>query len=229
MGMDAQFRGASLAFDTLANLTAAGRRISVTRLDFLLSQPALRRTDGTWIEDTNWFACIKAREGRTNCDLRNIPAGQYDRIRFHIGLSPKVNHQDPAEYPAGHPLNPEVNGLHWGWAGGYVFFAAEGGWLRPDGKQGGWSYHLANDPQLMTVELPVALDLSTGRELRLALDVGKIFAAPNSIFLDDATQSTHSRTNDALAAQLRENVEQAFTIPPLRSVRPQQRLVRTKP
>ncbi len=220
MGMDAQFRGASLAFDTLANLTAAGRRISVTRLDFLLSQPALRRTDGTWIEDTNWFACIKAREGRTNCDLRNIPAGQYDRIRFHIGLSPKVNHKDPAEYPAGHPLNPGVNGLHWGWAGGYVFFAMEGSWMRPDGAQGGWSYHLANDPQLMTVELPVALDLSTNRELLLALDVEKIFAAPHKIMLDETTQSTHSRTNDTLAAQLRENVEQAFTVEDVRAFEP---------
>lgn len=220
IGLDARFRGASVEFDALTNLTAAGPRISVTRLDFLLSQPALRRTDGTWIADTNWFACIKSREGRTNCDLHDIPAGQYDRIRFHIGLTPAVNHKDPAEYPAGHPLNPEVNGLHWGWAGGYVFFAMEGGWTRPDGTQGGWSYHLANDPQLMTVELPVALDLSSNRELLLALNVEKIFTTPHSIALDETTQSTHSRTNDALAVQLRENVEQAFSVEDVRAFEP---------
>jgi cytochrome c peroxidase len=220
LSFDARFGGAPLAFDAPTNLTAAGQRVSVTRLDFLLSKPALRRTDGTWIDDTNWFACIKSREGRTNCELENVPAGQYDRIRFQIGLSPEVNHQSPAGYPAGHPLNPEVNGLHWGWAGGYVFFAVEGGWFRPDGKQGGWSYHLANDPQLMTVELPVALELFTNRELRLALDVGKIFAAPNSIFLGDATQSTHSRTNDALAAQLRDKIEQAFAVEDVQTFEP---------
>ncbi len=210
--IDPRFGGAPLVFDALTNVTAAGQRVSVTRLDFLLSHAALRRTDGMWIEQTNWFACIKAREGRTHCELDAIPAGQYDRLRLQVGLSPEVNHRDPAQYPAQHPLNPDVNGLHWGWMGGYVFLAAEGGWARPDGKQGGWSYHLANDAQLMTVELPVALDLSTSRELRLALDAGKILNAPNRVVLDDATETTHSRTNDALAVQLHENVEQAFAV-----------------
>ena len=32
---------------------------------------------------------------------------------------------------------------------------------------------------LMTVELPVALDLNASREMQVALDVGKIFSAPN--------------------------------------------------
>lgn len=212
IAIDPKFNGAPLAFDALTNLTAAGQRVSVTRLDFLLSHPALRRTDGTWIEDTNWFACIKARDGRTNCELDGIPAGQYDRLRFQVGLSPEVNHRDPANFPAEHPLNPEVNRLHWGWMGGYVFLAMEGDWLRPDGKQGGWSYHLANDAQLMTVELPVTLDLSSSRELKLALDLGKILAAPNRVMLSDATTTTHSRTNDTLAGQLRDNVEQAFAV-----------------
>jgi cytochrome c peroxidase len=212
LDIDPRFGGMPLVFDALTNVTAAGQRVSVTRLDFLLSRPALRRTDGTWIEQTNWFACIKARAGRTNCEMDDVPAGQYDRLRLQVGLSPEVNHKDPAQYPAGDPLNPDVNGLHWGWMGGYVFLALEGGWLRPDGKQGGWSYHLANDAQLMTVELPVTLDLSTSRELRLSLDAGKILAAPNRVVLNDATETTHSRTNDLLAAQLHENVEQAFAV-----------------
>ena len=64
----------------------------------------------------------------------------------------------------------------------------------------------------MTVELPVALDLNSDRELQVALDVGKIFSAPNRIDLSDTTDTTHSRTNDLLAAQLRENIESAFAI-----------------
>ncbi len=206
-----RFAGAPLAFDSLGHTNAAGQRLSVTRLDFLLSDFALRRPDGSWFTTTNWFAAIKARDGRTNFEVNAVPPGQFDRVRFHIGLAPAVNHLDPADYPAGHPLNPDVNGLYWGWAGGFVFFALEGAWLAPDGKPGGYSYHLANDPQLMTVALPVALDLSVGQQLRLDLDVNQIFAAPNPIVLNDATDSTHSRTNDTLAVQLRENVEHAFT------------------
>jgi cytochrome c peroxidase len=204
-----QFNGAPLVFDSLANQTAGGQNISVTRLDFLLSDIALHRADGTWIEQKDWFAFIGARDGRTNVTLENIPAGNYDHVRFHIGLEPAVNHGNAAQWPAGHPLNPEVNGLYWGWSKEYVFLALEGGWQNGSEKSG-FSYHLATDRQLMTLEFPVVLDLNSGRELQIALDVGKIFSATNIIGLSAASDTTHSRTNDALAVQLRQNVEAAF-------------------
>ena len=212
-----RFAGAPLAFDTLTNTNSSGQRLSVTRLDSLLSDFALRRADGSWFGPTNWFAVIKSREGRTNFEVANIPAATYDRIRFHVGLDPAINHLDPANYPAGHPLNPEVNGLHWGWAGGYVFLALEGSWLKPDGKLGGYSYHLANDPQLMTVELPVNFDSAADAQLRLSLNVDQVL---NSIALSDATDSTHSRTNDSLATQLRDKVEHAFAVETIRASAP---------
>jgi cytochrome c peroxidase len=214
-----QFNGAPLVFDSLANQTAGGQKISVTRLDFLTSAIALHRADGTWIEQKNWFGYIGARDGKTNFTLENIPAGNYDRVRFQIGLEPEINHGDAAQWPAGHPLNPEVNGLYWGWSKEYVFLALEGGWQN-GGKQSGFSYHLATDRELMTVELPVALDLNSGRELQIALDVGKIFSAPNKIGLSDASDTTHSRTNDTLAVQLRQNIEAAFAVEGVREYSP---------
>jgi len=206
-----QFNGSPLVFDALKNKTAAGQKISVTRLDFLASEIALRRTDGVWIGQTNWFAFIGARDGKTNFLLENIPAGNYDAIRFQIGLPPEINHGDAAQWPANHPLNPDMNHLYWGWSREYVFLALEGGWQN-SGEQSGFSFHLATDSKLMTVELPVALDLNSSREIQVGLDIGKIFSAPNTIQLSAATDSTHSRTNDLLAAQLRANVEDAFAI-----------------
>jgi len=234
-----RFNGAPLVFDAPTNAIAGGRNISVTRLDFLLSAIALRQTNGTWIEQKNWFAYIDARDGRTSFTLGKIPAGSYDRIRFHIGLEPAVNHGDAAQWPAGHPLNPTVNHLYWGWSREYVFLALEGRWHNtlerqpparhdlptanshpyavpeagaPFGTDSGFSYHLATDRQLMTVALPAALDLRSDQELRVALDVGKIFAGPNRIELSDTSDTTHSRTNDVLAGELRENIEAAFAV-----------------
>jgi cytochrome c peroxidase len=208
-----RFGGVPLVFDSVTNQTAAGQRISVTRLDFLLSDISLRRVDGSWIERTNWFAYVSGREGRTGFALENVPATRYDRLRVHIGLLPQINHADAAQWPAGHPLNPEVNGMHWGWAGGYVFLALEGRWeTQPGASESGYSYHLANDAQLMTIELPVELNLNSDATLGLALDVDKIFNAANRIALSDNTDTTHSRTNDALAGLLRRNVENAFSL-----------------
>jgi len=206
-----QFNGAPLAFDALKNLTAAGQKISVTRLDFLASDISLCRADGTWLEQKNWFGHVSARDGKTNFTLENIPAGNYDRVRFQIGLPPEINHGDATRWPANHPLNPGVNHLYWGWSKEYVFFALEGGW-QDGGKESGFSYHIATDRELMTVELPVALDLNSSREIQVALDVGKVFSAPNKIGLSDSTDTSHSRTNDLLAVQLRQNVEAAFTV-----------------
>jgi cytochrome c peroxidase len=214
-----QFNGEPLAFDALKNQIASGQKISVTRLDFLASEIALRRADGIWIGKTNWFAFISARDGKINFTLENIPAGNYDRVRFHIGLEPQINHADSAQWPANHPLNPDVNHLYWGWSREYVFLALEGTWQN-GGEQIGYSYHLATDRELMTVELPVALDLNSSREIEVALDIRKIFTAPNKIELSVASDTTHSRTNDLLAVQLRQNVEAAFAVKNIKEFSP---------
>ena len=185
----------------------------------------MRRADGTWIGQKDWSGYIGLRDGKTNFTLENIPAGNYDRVRFHIGLEPAVNHGDAAKWPAGHPLNPDVNRLYWGWSHEYVFLALEGGWQN-GGERSGFSFHLATDRELMTVELPVALDLNSRRELQMAVDVGKIFSAPNKIRLSAASDTTHSRTNDMLAVQLRQNVESAFAVENVREFSPMTELAR---
>ncbi len=206
-----RFNHAPLMFDTLTNQTASGQRISVTRLDFLLSNLALHRADGAWLEQANRFVFISASEGRTGFSVRDIPAGAFDRIRFNIGLEPGINHADAAQWPGGHPLNPDVNHLYWGWSHEYVFLAIEGAWM--DGaKRSGFSYHIATDQQLMTVEIPVELNMNKDRALQLGFDVDKVFSGSNPIRLSDNTDTSHSRTNDILASQLRDNVERAFGV-----------------
>src|SRR5690349_9003159 len=69
-----QFGSTPLVFDSIANVTAAGQKISVTRLDFLLSNFAFRRSDGAWLSLTNWAEFIGARDGRTSFDLCDLPA-----------------------------------------------------------------------------------------------------------------------------------------------------------
>ncbi len=206
-----QFNGSPLGFDALKYQTTAGQKISVSRLDFLASEIALHRADGVWLGQTNWFAYVSARDGKTNFTLENIPAGNYDRVRFQIGLPPQINHADAAQWPAGHPLNPDVNHLYWGWSREYVFLALEGGWQN-GASESGFSFHLATDRELMTIELPVELKMNSSREIQVALDVGKIFYAPNKIQLSETGDATHSRTNDLLADQLRQNIEGAFAI-----------------
>ena len=203
-----RYNAAALVFGRAAQTNAAAQEFSVTRLDFLLSDFALHRRGGAWLQASNWQTCIKLGEGRSNATVAGLESGTYDRIRFHVGLTPELNHSDPALYPPGHPLNPNLNGLHWGWAGGYVFFALEGLWRDERNQWRGYSFHLGNDPQLMTIELPVALELNEDKSLVLTLDLDGLLARK----LGEDNASTHSRTGDELAVSLRKEVEKAFSV-----------------
>ncbi len=255
VSIEPRFRGEPLVFDQLRCTNAAGQSLAVTRLDFLLSGIAVRRTNGTWLEKHYWFAFLSGRAGRTNFVLHGLPAGDYDRLRFNIGVPAEQNLRNPAQWDAMHPLNPTVNGLHWNWQGGYVFLALEGKWNSPSrnceklagmrdaginrldanltatglshpspamesgskmkGEElAGFSWHLATERQLMTVEVPVSLNIGNSfvpvrtAALRVGLDLARVF---DDVALNDETSSTHSREGDALADRLRKNVEQAFT------------------
>ncbi len=180
----------------------------MTRLDFLLSGLALKKPNGTWLESQDWFAYLSAATGRMTAKGSGIPAGEYRGIRFRIGVDETTNKSDPNRYAPDHALNPQVNGLHWGWMGGYIFMALEGRFPQ-GGKEDGFSFHIANAPQLMTVEL--AVEFRGGGPLTLALefDVRRVLAGID--FSKDGT-STHSREGDGLAAKLKTNIEHAFRV-----------------
>lgn len=176
-----------------------------TRLDFLLSGLAFRRKDGTWLESQDWYAYLSATSTMT-AEGTGTPAGEYTALRFHIGVDEATNKANPHQHPPGHALNPQTNGLHWGLMGGYIFLALEGRWQNGL-KDDGFSYHLANAPQLMTVEVPMEFQGGRPLTLELDLDLPRVF---EGIDLNRDGTSTHSRTGDPLAAKLKLNLEQAF-------------------
>ncbi len=182
--------------------------LSVTRLAYLLSAAKLQREDGSWIGAGNWSAFLDVEKGRTAFALSGVPAGKYRALRFDLGLDPATDRSDPAARPPGHPLHPEVNGLHWGWRGGYVFLAAEGRLA----SGGGFSYHLAGEACRGTIEVPAVLDISGGDlALTLVCDAARLFDSAHRVDLA-ATPATHSREGDTVAAQLADNAVRAFSL-----------------
>ena len=189
----------------------AGRHVTVTRLAYLLSQPRLLTEGGEWVGSGEWVAYLDAGRGRTRCVLAGMPPGRYRALRFDVGLVESVDRMDPARRAPGHPLHPDVSGLHWGWRGGYVFLAMEGR-VRPDGEEeSGWSYHLAGEPCRGTVEVAAELDLQSAQVMSLRFDAARLFGAVHAI--DPAAEPvTHAAGADPLAGRLAENVLRAFSL-----------------
>lgn len=185
---------------------------TVDRLDYLLSNLTFVDSQGRAVRLTNQFAFISLGQGRTGLDVTNLPVGDYRSLRMDVGLPPEINHGDPTLRGPEDALNPLVNGLHWSWQGGYVFVAIEGNIHTPENTDIGYSYHLATDAMRQTFEIPIALNSAQEQTLRLAFQVDRLFSGRHQILIGPETASTHSRTNDPLAARLKDNLAECWRV-----------------
>jgi len=193
----------------------AGEQWSVTRLSYLLSEPALRRPDGSWHPCDTAPAWMSLTDARSLWNIPSTPTGDWTAIRFSVGLPPSLNERDPAGWGPSHPLNPNLNGLHWSWQGGFIFLAFEGRfWKKGDDptRAPGFAYHLARENFRTTVTVPMKFHTLAGGRVRLSLDldIARILDGGRSVSFVRDGSSTHSKESDPLAAALRENLEKAF-------------------
>lgn len=191
---------------------AAVSRMSMSRWDALVSGLGFRREDGTWLDSDRWYGFLSAEKHRLSVDADGLPASStFTAMRFRIGLPSEIDHRDPATWPAAHPLNPNVCGLHWGWTSGYVFAAVEGHWEGTGSKEKdlGFSYHLAGDADAMWVEIPLTFKGGSATTLRLVIDVDRWLDL--GAMLKKAS-STHSREGDATAAELKHRLVSAVRL-----------------
>lgn len=184
-------------------------QLTLKRLDFLLTGLALQRMDGTWLESQDWAAFISFKKKQLSAKSDGIIDGEYQAIRFRVGVDPKLDHIDPSIYPANHPLNPDVCGLHWGWQGGYIYMAIEGQSSRSINGANGFSMHLARDGNAPMVEIPVRFRGGGPITIEIELAIAKILSKID--FSRDGNAS-HSREGDVIPVLMNENLKNAFRV-----------------
>jgi cytochrome c peroxidase len=211
VSVEPRWQGQPLKLEQTGLVNAAGNKLSITRMAMLLSHAQLQRQSGQWIGAGGWVEFLDVGKGRLSFTLDGIPAETYRALRFDLGLDEETDKSESSKWPAGHPLNPDLNALHWSWRGQYVFLALEGRYTQPDGQLGGFSYHLAGQPCRGTVQVPLELDLRNDQKLTLSLHTERFFAAQHQINISTA-DSTHSGEDGGLAVRLADNAVQAFGI-----------------
>ncbi len=101
--------------------------------------------DGVWqVEDV---ALLDFEDGSSSCsngtsethaEVTGVaPSGEYQGVRFLLGVPFSLNHQDSATSPS--PLN--LSAMFWSWQGGHKFFRLEG---TTTGQPEGWVFHLGS-------------------------------------------------------------------------------------
>ena len=214
------FNGDPLLQDSLRYQNGAGETLSFTRVSYLLSGFAIERDDGVWVELADRHAWIDLAKRRTVARLDGLPDGKYRALRFHIGPGAKANAAEPAKLAADHPLNPNLNGLHWSWQGGYIFLAVEGHFRKGATELKGYAHHLARDPNRTRISLAAPLDLTHDTAVLLDFDLGNVLNAPRPVSFEKDGTATHSRDGDPVAAALVANLPGAFRVTQVLSAAP---------
>ncbi len=214
------FNGDPLQLDSLRFQNAAAETLSFTRISYLLSGIAIERDDGVWQEMPNQYAWMDAEKRRTDVRLEGIPEGKYRALRFHVGPDADANAADVSKIPADHPLNPNLNGLHWSWQGGYIFMAIEGHFRSTSGALKGYAHHLARDANRTRISLAAPLDLTHDAAMLLDFDLGTLLNAPRPLSFEKDGSATHSRDGDPVAAALVANLPGAFRVTQVISAAP---------
>ena len=206
------FGGEAVLLDSLRYENAARETLSFTRVSWLASGFAIEREDGTWVEMPERYAWMDAAKRRTVVRLDGVPEGKYRALRFHIGPDAAANAGGPAKLAADHPLNANLNGLHWSWQGGYIFLAIEGRWRSGASELNGYAHHLARDPNRTRISLAAPLDLTHDAAVTLDFDLGTLLNAPRPLSFEKDGAATHSRDGDPVAASLVANLPGAFRV-----------------
>ncbi|MDR3457602.1 MAG: cytochrome c peroxidase [Verrucomicrobiae bacterium] len=204
--------GENLQPASLRYQTSAGETFSITRVSYLLSEFALQRNDGSWLELSNSVAWFDLDQDRNSVRLDPVAPGEFRAVRFTVGLNTNLNHADISQFPAGHPLNPNLNGLHWSWQGGYIFLAVEGLWRNAGGELDGWAYHLARDTNATRITLAAPLEITNETRVEMDFDLATLLNAPRPLAFGKDGSSTHSRDGDPISAALVKNLSGAFRI-----------------
>ena len=91
------------------------KKVKLTRAEFYISDVEIHLADNTTLPLTDQYMLVNALNPTAEHDLGQWAAGAAHGLTLHLGVPQSVNHNDPAAWPAGHPLAPQNPTMHWGW------------------------------------------------------------------------------------------------------------------
>lgn len=140
--------------DTYENLGSKGSSMDVSDFRFYVQDVQLKNANGDYVsvtlstEQNPWqledVALLDFEDGCNDLGTAEmnsvvtgtVPEGEYDGLRFEMGVPFDLNHANPAV--AQSPLNQTA--MHWNWQGGYKFLRIDSG----NFSMNDWRMHLGS-------------------------------------------------------------------------------------
>lgn len=223
---DNRVAGRKLLTDTVSYATPQGDTLTVSRLQYFISNIMLRKASGEpWaLPKAGNFFLVKQSDDTSRRIVIDVPAGVYKEISFLIGVD-SLSSTLPVEQRTG-VLDPAQGmsggeGMYWTWNSGYIFFKLEGsspsvprdktGFREFEyhiGGYGGYNTPTINNLRRVTLPLPERspLRMRAGRKsvVHIRFDVATVLKG-----IDLATQ--HHIMLAPASSRIADNYANAFT------------------
>jgi hypothetical protein len=124
---DNVYQDADLAFNT-PYLNSNGETVKISKAKYIVSNIVLTKTDGstyTVPKSQSYFIIDESTAASTLLTLPNIPAGNYTKVSFGIGVDQEqfnLGATGQGDFLA----QAQDAGMMWSWSAGYKFVALEG-------------------------------------------------------------------------------------------------------
>lgn len=189
------FGDANLILDTQSNITSQNETLKISAVKYIVSNMVLTKADGTtftYPKSESYFIVDESDEASQLIQLANIPAGNYTKIKFGIGV-------DEAQFNQGATgagdfwTKAQAKDMGWDWTAGYKFVLFEGlftsatvtdetAFMVHTGKQTA-SYNYTEITLNFPEDAMVRTDITP--DVHLFADVSKIIDGANKIKLTD--------------------------------------------
>ncbi len=197
-----------IADGTFFTKTEAGYPISISRLQFYLSDWLVERKDGSTI-NSDIVSLIDAQDEDSRRFSLDIEAGSdWETMHFLIGLPTYLNHTNALENTL------ENQNMAWPdpMGGGYHFLKLEGRFM--DGEdEYGYAMHIGTDPYVIPVQMHLedkAEVISQSGEITLEMSIKEWFANPHTY--DFNQDGNYSMGDTSAMLMLAQNGQHVFTL-----------------
>jgi hypothetical protein len=200
------FDGASLQFDDIKYTNAAGNNLSITRLQFYLSNFEVENSTGVLYNFDDVIYVDAENSTNTSFALTNIPIGNYKRIKFLIGLDSIHNMENAL------PHTVENDNMVWPapMGGGYHFLKMEGNFLDQSVPYG-YAMHLGMNNNYVKINLINDFEISSNSNtIDLEMNINEWFQTP--YVYDFNVDGNYSMGDSIAMAKLLQNGNDVFTI-----------------
>ncbi|MBP6184231.1 MAG: hypothetical protein KA479_04770 [Saprospiraceae bacterium] len=191
-----------LRLDSVLYKNEFGQPYTISKLKYYVGNIQLKSTSGKYYTCNEYFLINEEDEISKSIELQNIPIGEYDEIRFLLGVDSLLNCSG-AQSGA---LDP-INGMFWSWNTGYIFLKLEGNSNSCKTPSNMFEYHIGgykqpyNSIREMRLNLPNPI-LITGfsqSSIQINVAIDEILKNPNAIDFAETPTITDQSTSSTIA------------------------------